>query len=115
MAAQVDRQLLIHHPFFRERKQRAQDEGDKSFLDKLAYREINPPFRGRIRYPGLYMLFGILDATGWLTDLRHDEILQLCDESGLDRYQNRIEDVNYLTKRLLEYRRWHKTLGASMH
>ncbi len=29
----------------------------------------------------------------------------LCDcEAGLDRYQNRIEDENYLVKRRLEYR-----------
>ena len=114
-AVQIDRLLLIHHPFFRERKHRAQDNGEGAFLSKLAYRETNPPLRGKIRYPGLYMLFGILDAVRWLDDLSHNEILDLCDVAHLDLYQNRIEDVNYLTKRLLEYRHWQKTGGVSMH
>lgn len=115
-AVQIDRQLLIHHPYFRDRKQQAQDNEDqKAFREKLAYREINPPFRGRIRYPALYMLFGILDTLRWLDDLPHKEILELCDQAGLERYDNRIDDVTNLRKRLLEYRRWQKTGGLSMH
>jgi hypothetical protein len=114
-AVQIDRMLLLHHPFFRDRKLRAQNEGDTEFLTKLAYRESNPPLRSKIQYPGLYMLFGILEYLRWLPDLRHEEILNICDEAELDRYQNRIEDVNYLTKRLIEYRRWQKTGGVSMH
>ena len=55
------------------------------------------------------MLFGILESFQWLNDLKHEEILDICDEAGLDRYQNRIEDVNYITKRLAEYRRWQKS------
>ena len=70
--------------------------------------EICPPLRSKIRYPGLYMLFGILDAYQWLDNMTHEEILTIVDTAGLDRYQNRVEDVNYLTKRLLEYRRWQK-------
>lgn len=114
-AVQIDRMLLIHHPYFRDRKFKAQNEGDTEFLSKLAYRETNPTLRGKIQYPGLYMLFGILEAFQWLSDLTHEEILDICDQAGLDRYQNRIEDVNYLTKRLIEYRRWQKTGGLSMH
>jgi len=44
----------------------------------------------------------------------HDQILDMCDEAGLDRYQNRIEDANYLTQRLREYRQWQKTGSLSM-
>jgi len=113
-AVQIDRMLLLHHPFFRDRKFKAQNEGKKDFLAKLSYRESSPPLRGKIQYPGLYMLFGILEASQWLSDLKHEEILDICDQAGLDRYQNRIEDVNYLTKRLIEYRRWQKTGGVSM-
>jgi len=61
------------------------------------------------------MLFGALEATGWLESIKHHEMLNLCDSAGLDRFQNRIEDVNYLTKRFLEYRRWQQTGGVSMH
>lgn len=107
-AVQIDRMLLLQHPYFRDRKQKAQIDGEEGFLGKLSYRETNPPVQGKIRFPALYMLFGILDAYQWLDDLRHNEILDICDAAGLDRYQNRIEDVNYLTKRLIEYRRWQK-------
>lgn len=114
-AIQIDRLLLHHYPYFRDRKFRAQDEGDKDFLSKISYRESNSLVRTKIRYPALYMLFGILDTFRWLDDLKHKEILNICDDAGLDRYQNRIEDVNYLTKRLTEYRNWQKTGGMSMH
>jgi hypothetical protein len=113
-AVQVDRFLLSHHPFFIARKQRAQDEGDTEFLSALAYRESNPNLKGKIRYPALFMLFGVLESVKWLDKLKHEEILDLCDEIGLDRFQNRIEDVNYLTKRLADYRRFQKSGGLSM-
>lgn len=114
-AVQVDRLLLQHHPFFVRRKLQAQDYGDRDFLAALAYRESNPNLKGKIRYPALYMLFGILELVGWLDDLQHSEILDLCDEIGLDRFQNRIEDVGYVTKRLQDYREFQKTGGVSMH
>jgi hypothetical protein len=53
--------LLLHYPYFRDRKARAQSEGETEFLSKLAYRESNPPLRSKVRYSGLYMLFGILE------------------------------------------------------
>lgn len=114
-AIQVDRLLLTHHPFFIARKQQAQDKGESEILRALSYRESVPNLSGKIRYPGLFMLFGLLESVQWLDDLRHEEILDLCDEIGLDRFQNRIEDVNYLTKRLRDYRRFQKTGGLSMH
>jgi len=114
-AIQIDRLLLSQHPFFRERRLTAQERGETEFLAKIAYRETNPTLRGKIRYPGLYMVFACLEAVSWLNEFKHEEILDLCDEAGLDRYQNRIEDVNYLTKRLREYRRMQKLDGVSMH
>jgi hypothetical protein len=114
-AIQIDRMLLLHYPYFRDRKFRAQDERDIDFLSKINYRESNSPIRGKIQYPALYMLFGILDSFRWLDDLKREEILDICDEAGLDRYQNRIEDLGYLNKRLSEYRKWQKTGGVSMH
>lgn len=113
-AIQIDRMLLLHHPYFRDRKFRAQDEGDIDFLTKINYRESNL-LRSKIRYPALYMLFGILDTYTWVNDLKHSEILDICDQAQLDRFQNRIEDENCITKRLLEYRKWQKTGGVSMH
>lgn len=114
-AAHLDPFLLTHHPYFRERKRIAQTSGEIEFLYKLVRREAGPPLRGRIRYPGLYVLFSCLETLHWLDDFRHAELLDLCDQAGLDRYQNRIEDVNYLTKRLLEYRRFQNSSGLSMH
>lgn len=112
-AVQIDRMLLLHYPYFRDRKARAQSEGETAFLSKLAYRESKPPLHSKIRYPGLYMLFGILESIHWLDDLPHEEILDICDGAGLERYQNRIDDVTYLGKRLGEYRIW-KKISLSM-
>lgn len=114
-AVQIDRCLMTHHPYFLARKQKAQDLGEDTFLRALAYRECNPPLRGPIRYPGLFMLLGTLQLVQWLHELRHAEILDLCEQAGLERYQNRIEDVGYVTKRVGDFYRWQKTGGVSMH
>lgn len=112
-AAQTDRMLLLHHPHFRERKLRAQNEGDKKFLLRLANREATPLVNGKIQFPGLYMLFGILESLQWLDDLSASEILDVCANAGLDPYQNRIDDADYVSKRLREYRCWQNTLRMS--
>lgn len=114
-AIQVDRRLLSFHRSFMDRHMKAQNDGDKELLDKIGYRLANPGTRGKIRYPGLYMVFSMLEAMNWLDDFSHSEILDLCDKAKLDRYQNRIEDANYVTKRLREYRRMQETGGLSMH
>ena len=113
-AIQIDRMLLLHYPYFKERKFKAQDEQDREFLSKISYRENNPPVRGKIRYPALYMLFGVLDTYQWLDDITKVDILNACDEANLHRYQNRIEDETYLANRLRDYRRWQKFNCLSM-
>lgn len=114
-AVQVDRSLLTHQPYFVRRYREAAECGEAEFLKKIAYRQSNPTLRGKIRYPALYMVFALLETLNWLDDLKHEEVLDICDQAQLDHYQNRIEDVNYLTKRLIEYRRMQKTCGASMY
>lgn len=103
-AIQIDSTVIPSIPFFLIRITRARQEGDTKFLNKLAYRQKTPPLHGKLRFPLLYLLFAILEGLNLLEDLKHREILDICDEAGLDRWQNRIEDVNYLTKRLKEYR-----------
>ena len=95
------------------REDRIRDAGDEAVRQEFVSR--HPLVRGRIRYPGLYFLFHTLESIGWLHELTDEELLDVCDDAGLDRWQNRIEDVNYLTKRRLEYLRWQKTGGVSMH
>lgn len=112
-AAQTDRMLLIHHPYFRERKLRAQNEGDKKFLFRLANHESIPVLVGKIQFPGLYMLFGLLELFQWLDNLSATEILDICVQANLDLYQNRIDDASYVSNRLREYRQWQKTLRMS--
>lgn len=117
-AAQIDRVLLTHHPYFIKRKQAAQDSDDPeqiAFLRRLLAHEGKPQLRGRIRFPGLYYLLSLFESVGWLHDLTDVEILDACDAAGLDRWQNRIEDVNYVTKRRLEYLQWQKSGRVSMH
>ncbi len=114
-AVKIDRNLLAHHPYFIERKQRAQEKGEQEFLRHLSYHDSSPGLKGKIRYPGLYMVFAMLESVNWLDDLAHSEILDICDTAGLERWQNRIDDVNYVTKRLLDYRKGQKLGRLSMH
>ncbi len=114
-AAKIDRNLIFAHPYFIDRYQKAQIDGDKDFLRRLSVNQSTPGLVGKISYPGLYVVFAMLEALRWLDDLEHSEILDICDAAGLDRWQNRIEDKNYLTKRLIGYRRYQKTSGLSMH
>jgi hypothetical protein len=110
-AIHIDKWILQAHPGFKERFEEAQNKQEREFLRDIGYRLGASPTKGRIRYPALYLLFGMLEAIGWLNDLTHEEMLDLCDQAGLDRWQNRIEDVNYLTKRLGGYRRMQKAGG----
>jgi len=108
-AVQIDRNLLTGHTYFKDTYARLQTGEDKEFLDALLYRVGNPTTRGKLRFPALYMVFTILDSFDWLDDFTAPEILDICDEARLDRFQNRIDDENQLTKRRIEYRRFQKT------
>ncbi|MDT4291496.1 hypothetical protein RO575_18180 [Methylomonas sp. MO1] len=116
-AAQIDPSVMRHIPYFQAREERAYREGDGNFLEKLAYRRRIPPLQSKIRFPLLYMLFATLDGMNLLDDLTGTEILDICDAAGLDRWQNRIEDVSNLNKRKTEYRRFqnHKNIYESTH
>lgn len=114
-AVKIDRNLLFSHPYFIERNKKAQAKGEQDFLESLARYQSTPGLIGKIRYPGLYIIFAMLESLSWLDDFTHTEILDICDAAGLDRWQNRIEDVNAVTKQLARYRRYQKTGGVSMH
>jgi hypothetical protein len=114
-AVKIDRNLIISHPYFKERYQKAQADGDRDFLRRIATNQTSPNLLGRIRYPGLYIIFAMLDALKWLDDLTANEILDICDAARLDRWQNRIEDTIAVNKQLARYRRYQKTGGVSMH
>ena len=113
-AVKIDRNLLISHPYFIERYQQAQANGEIGFLQKLSTKQSTPHLISKIRYPGVYIVFSMLQSINWLDDLTHEEILDICDAAGLDRWQNRIEDVNYLTKMLGDYRSWQNKVSKSM-
>lgn len=103
-ALQIDRNLLTGHPYFWDTHARLLTGEDQNFLNNVSVYINRPPVKGRILYPALYSLFATLDTFGWLDDFTASEILDMCDEAGLDRYQNRIEDENNLVRRRLEYR-----------
>ena len=105
-AVQIDKRILTTIPYFKQRFERATLEGDQDFSDSLAYRLQCPPYKGKIRHKPLWMTFAFLDSAGLLDTLRHQEILDLCDEIGIGGYANRIEDVKYLSKRLADFRRF---------
>jgi hypothetical protein len=105
-AVQIDKRILTTIPHFRQRFERATLEGDQNFCDALAYRLQCPPYKGKIRHKSLWMAFAFLDMVGLLDTLKHQEILDLCDEAGVGGYANRIEDVKHLSKRLADFRRF---------
>ena len=113
-AIHIDKSILHAHPDFKKQYEQALSNQHRKFLHDIGYRLEASPTRGKIQLPGVYMIFAMLESLLWLDELRHEEILDLCDDAGLDRWQNRIEDVNYLTKRLGEYRRMQKAGGLSM-
>lgn len=103
-AVQIDKRILTSIPYFRQRFERATLEGDQDFGDALAYRLQCPPYKGKIRHKALYLAFAFLDQAGLLDTMKHRELLDLCNEAGLDAHANRIDDVKNLSKRLSEYR-----------
>lgn len=115
-AVKIDRNLLLAHPYFTSRYQKAQELGDRSFLERIAVSQSIPSLKGKIALPGIYVVFAMLESIGWLDDdMLHREILDICDVAGLDRWQNRVESVDAVTKQLARYRRYQKTGGVSMH
>ena len=112
-SVQIDRRCLTVIPYFKQRHERSQFEPDQDFSEKLAYRLRTAPYNGKIRHKSLYLTFSILDQTGLFDTMTHREILEFCDEIGVGRVSNRIEDVKYLTKRIADYRRFQKNGIAS--
>lgn len=116
LAVHIDRQILKYLPYFKERHERAIMDGEFIFLGRLNYRLSSPLLKGRIRHKTLWLAFAVMDGCGLLDgSLKHREILDICESSGVGGYENRIEDVNYLTKRLGEYRDYQKLNQRSMH
>lgn len=113
-AIHIDKNTLDRIPYFKERHQRALNEGDQKFLESISRWHAKPQLTGKIRHRLLYMLFALLDGCNWLNDLKHREILDICDQLNLDRFENRIETENALTKRLKEYRKFQKSQLKSM-
>jgi hypothetical protein len=109
LAVHIDRNILEQIPYFKDRYLKAQQEGEQGFIEALNYRTQSPQLKGKIRHRALYMLFAILESTQWLDELKHREILDICDRLNLDDYENRIETENALTKRLIEYRQFQKS------
>lgn len=116
LAVHVDRRILSVLPYFKERHEKAILQGEINFLNKLHYRLTRPLLRGQIRYKTLWLTFAVLDENLLLDGaLKHREILDICEESGVGGFANRIEDVGYLSKRIQEYREFQKPFKMSRH
>jgi hypothetical protein len=115
LAIHIDKALITLHPKFIEIYQQAIRDGDKDFLDKVSYRLASPLTKGRVKLAGIFAVFAMLESLGWLNEFKHREILAICDEVDLDRWENKIEDESAVSKALTKYRRYQKTGGVSMH
>ena len=83
-------------------------EGDSKFLDSLAYRMRNPVAKGKIRHRMLWISLAILEGFELLDRVSYPDLLRLLDLANLDRWENRIEDVANLARRVREYRAFQK-------
>ncbi len=103
-AVQIDKRILFAIPYFKQRFADAHTEGDHKFTEDVGAHLQRPPYKGKIRHKALYLAFAFLDQAGLLATMKHREILDLCNEAGIDPHANRIDDVKNLSKRLAEYR-----------
>lgn len=103
-AVQIDKRILFSVPYFKQRFADANIEGDRKFTEEVGAHLQRPPYKGKIRHKSLYLAFAFLDMAGLLGTMKHKEILDLCNEAGLDGHANRIDDVKNLSKRLAEFR-----------
>lgn len=110
-AIQIDRRILTEYPYFKERFVRAQFENETDFNDLISYRVKHSPYRGKIRHKSLWLTLSMLDLTGHLNELKHREILDICDEIGVGGWDNRIQEVKHLSRRIQEYREFQKRGG----
>jgi hypothetical protein len=101
-AIQIDRRILVEYPYFKDRFVRAQFEAERDFLDLVSYRVNRSPYHGKIRHKSLWLTLSMLELTGHLNELRHQEILDICDEVGVGGLESRIQEVKYLSKRIGE-------------
>lgn len=102
-AVHIDRTVLFL-PFVQKRLLKAQLGNDSYFLSKLGRRISTPILSGKIRYRKLYLAFAILEDEGWL-DMPREQLLDLLNEVGVYGKEHGNEDVNYLNKRLNEYKK----------
>lgn len=109
-AVQIDPRILTTEPYFKQRFENLHAVGNDDFRSKLAYRMQCAPYRGKVRHKSLWMGFAFLDMCGHFDTLKDREMLDLFDEAGIGGYDNRIEDVKYLTKRRGEYRQFQRNL-----
>lgn len=102
---QIDRTVLFGIPYFKKRLTRAQLEGDPVFLNNLANAFKGKPLGKKFSYPMLLVVFTILDDEGFLSTLRLDEIMDVCEEVGVYGREFGIEDTDSLRKRLTQYKK----------
>lgn len=103
-AVQIDKRILFAIPYFKQRFADANIQGDRKFTEEVGAHLQRPPYKGKIRHKSLYLAFAFLDMAGLLGTMKHKELLDLCNEAGLDSHANRIDDVKNLSKRLAEFR-----------
>lgn len=103
-AVQIDKRILTIDPYFLGRFHNINAEGNEDFRDKLTYRLRCAPYAGRVRHKSLWMSLAFLDMCGHLDTLKRRELLDVLDEAGVGGFENRIADVKYLDKRIVEYK-----------
>lgn len=104
-AIKIDRNLLVAHPYFKNRFEIAQCTGEIRFIKKISNTIASPHLKGKIKNSGLYFIFSLLDIFKILDKFTHSEILELYQNVSLHSPNHEIYDTSTISKHLKTYRK----------
>jgi hypothetical protein len=107
-AIQIDRTIL---PYFFKLIEQKQLVGDSNFFDTVAYRIRNPPTRGKIKHPLLWILFKDLFHFKCLRrDITSKQILDLYNDAVSEFPQFLIEDEQIVRRQRQQFLKKYRLL-----
>lgn len=107
-AIQIDNNILAEIPYFKECLQRASRNDERNFRDSIGRKLGAPPYRGKVKHKALWLTFAGLQQYGHLDSMTARQLLDLCDQLGINKEPYRIVDEKNLRKRLKEFKEFQK-------
>lgn len=107
-AIQIDRTILSYFSKLIEKKHL---EGDSNFFDAISYRVKNPPAKGKVKYPILWILFkDLLHFKCLRKDVTSKQILDLYNEAVNEFPQFIIDDEQIVRRQRQQFLKKYRLL-----